>query len=504
MISDDILVPEEALDRERVRKGGLHEFLRLAWSIVDTSPFRDGWHLQEMCTHLEAVSRGECKSLLINIPPGLSKSSTVCVFWPAWDWATVQHPEKGQLGWRQWIFASYDQGLSHRDALRCKELIKSEWFQRRWGKLADPRRVKDPVYIVSDGKQDTMGVYNLSGGGKRISTSMGGGITGNHADIHVIDDPHKPTDLEGSNAKEHLDKAEGWFTHTLSTRTRAPDLLAQVIIMQRLHQGDLSAVALKKGGWTHLRLPMRYEANVPCSTPFGGDRRNEEGELLCPERYNLVGVARLEEALGSRHAAGQLQQRPSPAGGSILKREWLTKRWRELPYGVRFIQSWDCAFHDFDTSSYVVGQLWATIGSQFFLVSQIRAKLDFVATCQAIRDTRNDRVWHKARAVLVEEKANGPAIISTIKKDIPGIIPWNPKTKSKEERLQAVAPYFEAGNVFLPERGDFVLEYVEELCTFPTSVHNDQVDATSQALLYMGGNSMSRFKEAMDRAASGR
>lgn len=214
----------------------------------------------------------------------------------------------------------------------------------------------------------------------------------------------------------------------------------------------------------------------------------------------------MKVSLGSYASAGQLQQRPSPAGGGIIKRHWF-RYWQprganlppvtvrlpdgtmqsivaiEIPFHVDDqLQSWDCAFKDQETSDYVVGQAWARLGSIFFLGGQIRGRLDFPATVNAVREL--SQKFPGTLAKLIEDKANGSAVIQMLCREIPGILPVNPEG-GKIARAAAVSPLIEAGNVYLPHplHAPWVDGLVEECAAFPNGAHDDQVDAMTQALL---------------------
>lgn len=480
------------LDRALVERGGLYAFFRLAWPVIVPVPLVKGWHIEEVCAHLEAVSRGECKKLLINLPPGMSKSMLVSVVWPVWDW--IKNP------WRRWMFASFDPDLSARDSMLSKELLTSAWFQARWG--------GDGGVYIHEGEEATRGrkskrqetnkIYWNNSGGFRFSTSVGAKATGWHAHIQVVDDPIKPSDIDGGAvaARSALEKSYRWWASTMASRKADPENFARVIMMQRLHEGDLTGRMLAENkGYIHLRLPMRYEERDPCITPWGRDRRTVEGELLCPERYSLQAVLDTEKDMGAQVAAAQLQQRPSPIGGSIFQRDWFVKRWRVLPREVRIIQSWDCAFKDLQSSDFVCGQIWGVYRGEFFLIDQVHARMSFTGTVRAIKDMCAK--WPQAREILIEDKANGSAVIDALKKKIPGILAVTP-LGSKVSRAYAISVYFEAGNVYMPWDLPWVGDYTEEMITFPTSAHDDRVDATTQAILRLAPTAnASKFKKAM-------
>lgn len=517
------------LDRQLVEKGGLYKFMELAWHVIEAEAFVPGWHLKQICFHLEAVSREEIRRLIINIPPGMGKSLTVCVFWQVWDW--IKNP------WRRFMFASFDAGLSQRDALKAKELIRSEWFQNRWGISADPKKLKalglSPLSVMagSTTRQDTSSVYWSSGGGLRFSTSVGGKATGWHAHIQVVDDPTKPKEVQdgGEPARKALEKTRNWYRGTLASRKANAKRFSRVIIMQRLHEKDLAGMELESKRYVHLRFPMRMEMKSGCTCPScnegpcktewtkpdgttvtGGDPRTEDGELLNPDRFPEPAVEETEFEMGPQVAAAQNQQRPSPEGGTIFQRAWMLRRWRvSLPQGIRLIQSWDCAFKDHDDSDYVVGQIWGQAVhmvqdmeakklvrlAEYYLVDEVRDRMDLPTTCQAMRDLT--KKWPMARLKLVEDKANGTAVEQTLRKEVPGIVLVEPQG-GKVARANAVSPYFEAGNVILPE-APWVEDYIKELTDFPMGANDDRVDTTSQALLRLTGKARPKIKEAMDR-----
>jgi predicted phage terminase large subunit-like protein len=292
----------------------------------------------------------------------------------------------------------------------------------------------------------------------------------------------------------------------VSTRVNDPKTSAMVVVMQRCHQQDLSGHLLEQGGWEHLCLPAEYEGTTRKTSIGFYDPRKEMGELLWKERYGTPEIEDLKRRLGSYAAAGQLQQRPSPLGGGIFKRHWW-RYWQppganlppvivQLPdgtyqsihpvcrptRGVEQIQSWDCAFKDLETSDFVVGQMWGRVGAGYFLGDQVRDRMDCPTTVKAVR--KLSERYPGSLAKLIEDKANGSAVIQMLQHEIPGILPVNPEG-GKVARATAVSPLIEAGNVYLPHPSiaPWVNDFVEEFAAFPNGAHDDQVDAATQALL---------------------
>ena len=457
------------IDRALVRKGGLRQFIRLAWSQVEPSrPFVAGWHIDAIADHLEAISHGKLNRLVINIPPGCMKSLTCCVFWPTWVWTF--RPEC------KWIYASYAMGLSQRDNLRMRRLIESEWYQARWGKVFRPLR-------------DNWGAIKFMNdhAGFRLCTSTDGTVTGEHADVQVCDDPIKPQDARGGAlaTKTILNSCLEWWNETMASRLVDFDKSARVIIMQRLHIHDLAGAVLKDGGYEHLCLPMEFEPNNICTTSIGfKDPRTVPEQPLWPERFSIDAVAQLKKELGPRGEAAQLQQHPVPLTGSVFEKEHLLY-WTERPQVKTVISSWDCTFKE-TGSSYVVGQVWGVTADaqSYVLLDQIRKRMSFSETLSAIR--KISVAYPFCSAHLIEEKANGSAIIDILQDEIPGIFPVLPQG-GKEARAHAVESLWSNGQVILPspELYPWVGELVQELLEFPSSLFDDQVDAMTQALSWL-------------------
>jgi predicted phage terminase large subunit-like protein len=412
------------------------------------------------------------------------KSLLVSVLWPAWEW--IRFPE------RRFLYSSYAAQLSIRDSVKCRRLIESPWYQERWGDR-----------FALTGEQNTKGRFGNDRSGYRLSTSVGGAATGEGGDRVVCDDPHNVQESESDSVRKGT---TDWWDIVMSTRVNDPRTAAKVVVMQRCHQRDLSGHLLEQGGWEHLCLPAEYE-KPGCTTSVGwSDPRAEQSELLWPERFGPEELESLKRSLGSYAAAGQLQQRPSPAGGGIFKRHWfryfqprgmnLPPVVVPLPDGTQMsipaieaphqvnetIQSWDCAFKDLDTSDYVVGQVWGRLGPSFFLGDQVRARMDCPATVRAVRQLTAK--WPATIAKLIEDKANGSAVIQMLAHEIPGLLPVNPGG-CKVARAAAVSPLIEAGNIFLlhPLYAPWVNDFIEECAAFPNGAHDDQVDAMTQALL---------------------
>lgn len=484
----------DEINRE-LAKRSLTEFIRQAWHVVEPgNPYVHGWHIDAIAEHLEAAVRGEIRYLIINIPPRHMKSLLCCVFFPTWVWTFK--PET------RWLFSSYGENLSIRDSLKCRRVIQSPWYQSSFG---------DVFRLTGDQNQKTR--FENDKTGYRLATGVGGGSTGEGGDFIVVDDPLKAQDAHSVAIRE---TANDWWDNTMSTRGNNPDRVVRIVIMQRLHEADLTGHLLEKmqadsHRIEHLCLPAEYEPTDRATSLGWRDPRTEPGDLLWPERFTPSAIADLKRDMSSYAVAGQLQQRPAPDEGGILKKAaW--RYWK--PAGVKLpavvirledntlleieavdlpeafdqmLQSWDCAFKDTKTSDFVAGQVIARRGANKYMLDYYKERIDITGTMKQI--TAWAGKWNRAIAKLIEDKANGTAVIQMLRDRIAGLIAIEPEG-GKISRAHAVAPEVEAGNVYLPHPAlyPWVNEFIESCAGFPNLAHDDDVDAFTQALIYMQGN----------------
>jgi predicted phage terminase large subunit-like protein len=467
---------------ERARRN-FKDFVVQAWPILEpSSEFLEGTPVDAICTHLQAVTEGRIAHLIINVPPGHAKSLLTAVFWPAWVW--INHPET------RWLFSSYREPLATRDSVKCRRLIESDWYQQRWGAR---------YQLTGDQNQKTR--FENTATGYRVVVPVHSG-TGERGDYVVVDDPHSVTqaesDLERRGAIE-------WWNGSMATRLNDLSTGHKVVVQQRVHEADLTGDLTIKGGYELLCLPAEFEPERRCSTSIGWtDPRKDFGDLLWPARFSRTSLEGLKVSLGSYRYAGQFQQRPSPSDGGICKRFWW-RYWRPahldlppvqvqtdgevlsiqaVPVPAQFdtmIQSWDMAFKDLATSDYVVGQVWGALKADRFLLDQCRARMDMPSTKEAVKQLTER--WPKTGTKLVEDKANGPAIIQELKHDVAGLTEVNPEG-GKIARAHAVSSQIESGNVYLPHPAiaPWIVGFIDEAAAFPAGRNDDQVDAMTQAL----------------------
>ena len=480
--------------KSREAEESLADFAAQAWHILEPSTeLKWGWALDAICDHLEAVTEGKIKRLLMNVPPGSCKSLLTGVFWPAWEWGPKNLP-----GMR-YLSTAHKQDLAVRDNLKCRRLIQSQWYQDRW-----------PIRITGDQNAKTKFENDKTGFREAMSfTSM----TGSRGDRVILDDP---LSVDDANSDAALEAAELTFREALPTRVNNEDSTI-VVIMQRLNEKDTSGIILKERlGYTHLCLPMEFEVSRRCKTSIGFiDPRKKEGELLFPERFSPYTVKMDKRSLGEMAFAGQMQQRPAPAGGGILKTKhfqlWPTKK--GLPLFDFVIQSVDPAYTEKTTNDPTSFQAWGVFtleGKRGALLldcwadhltfPMLRTKLieEWHAEYGPNDDSRKGR---KPDCLLIEAKASGLSIIQDLRSANLPAIPYNPGNADKINRAHQVAPILELDCLYIPESnknpGDFVTwakEFIGELEKFPNAEHDDQVDGFTQCMIYL--RDMGKFELA--------
>ena len=322
----------------------LHTFVKAAWRILEPAvPFVDGWHIELLCEHLEALSTNRLpeRDLLINEPPGSSKSLITAVFWPAWEWTWAP--------WTRWLTGSYDDRLALRDAVKTRRLMQSPWY-------AD--QIAEPWSFASD--QNVKGYYLNDRTGWRIATSISGAATGEHAHRVLIDDPHNVRQAESDQIREGV-----LTTWREVFPSRVLPGGARVLIGQRVHEEDCTADWLEREGRRIHHIELQEERELEskqqvCSlTGRLHDPRTVEGELLSPERFSAAVVERRKIELGPYAYSAQYQQRPTPRAGQVLDPAWFPQTPRLEPATVDLIAAFDLNYSDSERSDWTIGMLGA-------------------------------------------------------------------------------------------------------------------------------------------------
>lgn len=493
----------------RARRSGsksFASFIQQGWQYVaQVEPLVWSWHMEALALHGEAVARGEINWLAVSIPPGHSKSVIWMVLWPAWIW--TWWPKC------QFLFGSYSGQYVTRDGRRCRELMSSDWYRETYCRPGKWHLRED--YGSTDN-------FSNTAGGVRFATSVGGPGAGLRAHVIGIDDP---INIGDAHSKRARDEAIAWMSQTLSQRFVAGYPPRLVLVMQRLHEEDPTAWLVQQKDAQVLSLPSEFEPENRCVThrvvektnghtervreEFWSDPRQERGQLLFPELYPRERIDRDKIIMGPFGFSAQHQQRPSPMGGGIFKtcdwRFWTSdsETMTRLGYpthGIRprgchdgeatptildelddMLISVDATFRETTDGSYVAIHVWGRMGARRLLLDRVHARMDFTDTVKSLLAIIEK--WPEARRKLVEGKANGDAIISTLER-AHGVIGLEavPASKGKLERAHAMQPYHAAGNIELPDNAPWLEEYIAEHASFPNGAHDDDVDAQSQGL----------------------
>ena len=450
-----------AVDREVARRS-LAAFAKMAWRILEPSTdLKWGWALDAICAHLEAVTDGRISRLLMNVPPGTMKSLLTGVIWPAWEWGP-----KGRPGMR-FLGTAHKQDLAIRDAMKCRRLIASAWYQERW-----------PIALVSD--QNAKSKFENDATGFREAMAFTS-MTGSRGDRIILDDPLSADD---ANSDAALRAAELTFTEALPTRVNNDDS-AIVVIMQRLNERDTSGIILERGlPYVHLCLPMRFDPSRRCVTPIFTDPRTRDGELLFSDRFSEDQVQDLERTMGSYASAGQLQQRPTPRGGGIFKTQWL-KFYQDAPQMEWRMIYADTAQKTAEANDWSVLECWGrSITGQAVCIDLIRGKWEspeLLTHARAFWMKHNSLPGAPLRAMKVEDKVSGTGLIQTLRREGIPILPVQ-RNRDKVSRAHDGAPFMESGNVFLPESAPWLSDFLGEVTSFPFGAHDDQIDPMLDAI----------------------
>lgn len=455
-------LPEATALRAEKYRRSYSEYLRAAWHVVEPgTEFMPNWHIDLIAEYLQAVQLRQFRFLAINMPPRYLKTGCVSVFWPTWTW--TWEPES------RWIFASYDQSLSTDISTTRRTVIESEWYQGHFGHIV--RMAKD---------ENLKGEFSNDRRGRMVSTSIGAKVLGKGGNFIVIDDPIDP---ERAYSRAYRDQATRFIRQTLYSRLNDKRRGVMVMVMQRLHVDDPTAMLVQEMGWTLLKIPAIAPKPQQYSFPISGKiLHRQAGDILWPEREGEEELALMRKTLTEYGWASQYQQEPVPVGGAMVKFEWI-RYYDVLP--LRFdevISTWDLTFTDTSRSDYVVGQVWGRLGATKYLLDQLRDRMGFTKAKAAMRAIKEK--WPQMRAMYIEEKANGHATIEDMRKETSGVLGYDPKDRDKITRLAANLTEFESGCVLMPkpELQPWVTGYVERLCAFPSVDFDDEIDCTSMAL----------------------
>jgi predicted phage terminase large subunit-like protein len=427
------------------------------------SRFYRNWHIEFLTARLEAWRKGEVRRLIINLPPRNLKSHCASIALPAW---ILGHDPSAQI-----LCVSYAQDLADKLARDCRSIMTSSWYQRLF-----PTRLSAQRQAVQEFATTTQGY--------RLSTSVGGVLTGRGADYIIIDDPLKPSEALSDALRR---SANDWFDHTLFSRLNDKRTGRIMIIMQRLHEDDLVGHVLEREGWEVLSFPAiaEQDAEFVISNLYGSHRIiRSVGDVLHPEREPLEALRGIRQTVGEYNFAAQYQQSPAPLEGGLVKAAWFRSyRKADLPsHFGQIIQSWDTANTLSELSDYSVCTTWGLKGKNIYLIDVFRQKVNYPELKRAVKRLAQT---HCATVVLIEDRASGTQLIQELIGDGLHAVKSVKPEGDKVMRLNAQTATIENGFVHLPDEAPWLAQYVHELTTFPGAKYDDQVDSTSQALSFI-------------------
>lgn len=451
MQSSENLTPEQIADIQC----DLLEFSKHIFKARKGTHFVENWHHSMLCEYLERVFIGDIKRLIINIPPRYSKTELSVINFMAW--ATGLYPDS------EFIHATYSKRLATLNTWTAKTIIESEAYQEIFNvnlqsdsKAKDEFRTSNGGCIYATGSEGTITGY----GAGKVRDGFGGAI--------IIDDPHKASEATSDTMRQNV---IDWFTTTMESRLNTKDTPI-IVIMQRLHEDDLSGWLLKGGNgeeWDHLCIPAI----------------NEQDEALWPFKHDIQDLVRMRDANGYVFA-GQYMQRPAPVGGGMFKDEWW-QWWRVLPELSHKIITVDTAQKKNTWNDWTVAQCWG-VGKDknIYLLDMLRIKEEAPETRQALRVfyAKHDKVKHGdpvLRKMHIEDKSSGSSMIQDFRRENMKIDDVQRNT-DKISRALDFSPYIEAGRVYLNAEVPHVNELLAEARAFPNASHDDTIDPLMDAV----------------------
>lgn len=453
-----------AKDAERIRARcqTLAGFVREAWHVLEPrAKYVHGWHIDAICQHLEAVTDGRINRLLINVPPGSSKSLLVSVMWQAWEWGP-----RG-LSSMRYLTTSFNDGPVKRDTRKCRDLMLSDWYRALWPDVELNRTGETSFSNTKTGTREGVPF---------------GSLTSQRGDRLVIDDPHSTETAE--SAADRLATTRK-FREGAQNRLNDQEQSAIVVIMQRLHEDDVSGVIKSVGmEYVHLMLPMEFELDRVCTTAIGfTDPRKVDGELLDPIRFGPDAVTKLKRDMGSYAYAGQYQQRPTPREGGLFKKHWFEgKIKRVAPVGTKWVRHWDLAATKKITAARTAGvKLGRAPDGSYWVGNVVKTQDEGNEVRKLIKSTAETDGREVHISLPQDPGQAGKVQARDMVSMLAGwVVRAEPETGDKVTRALPFSVQCEAGNVYLVE-GPWNGEYLDELCLFPGGSFKDQVDASSGA-----------------------
>lgn len=439
-----------------------YTFYREAFEVLEPQvKFLENWHIQYICKVLQAEtyrlkagkpSKGD---IVINVPFRSSKSLLTTIIYPVWSWIVAPHVS--------FITASFSHQLSTEHARKSRQLINSPWFQKNFGQC---------FTIVTD--QNVKSNYENSEGGKRYATSIGGSVTGMGADVIILDDPLNPKMAQSDTERGNVNRA---YKETFYSRTKDPATAVRIIVMQRLHEEDLSGMLIEEPRTRHICIPAEETKSVKPETL---KEKYTEG-LFWRQRFTREILDEYKESLGGLQYAGQMLQEPAPLEGNLFKREWFEIVDR-VPENLVWNFKIDPAYTSKTQNDPSAILAYATDGPTFYFRKVEQKWLEFPQLCEYIKKFAEQNGYTSQSRVYVEPKASGKSIVQQMKATtgLNILEDRNPDT-DKVTRANAVSAIVESGRVKLLA-GRWNEPFLDEVMRFPNAKHDDQVDVMVMAL----------------------
>lgn len=467
----------ERAEQIRANCGSLMGFIREAWHVLEpATKLEEGWALDAVCEHFEAITLGDINRLLVNVPPGFMKSLVGDVFWPAWEWTMFPH--------LRYVAFSYAATLTYRDNGRFRDLLISPWYQQIFGHVFELRKKGEER--VTNNKM-----------GFKFASSVEGVGTGERGDRVILDDPHNVKEAESDLVRKETVR---WVREGMSNRLNDMEKSAIAVIMQRVHEDDVSGALIELGEYEHLMIPMEWDGRRYHTSIGWTDPRDDDGELAWPERFSRRVVENFKSVLGPYGYAGQYQQAPTPRGGGIFKRDWWQlwgnpddpqdPEFKKFPACEYIIASLDTAYTEKQENDYSALTVWGVWKDRNGLPRAIlmSAWRDRLALHDLVERVAASCRRFKVDRLLIESKAAGISTAQEIRRlhsnEGYGVQLLDPKGGDKVARAYAVQHLFSDGMVFAPDR-DWSDMVITEMGSFPRAPHDDLVDSAVQALKHL-------------------
>jgi predicted phage terminase large subunit-like protein len=436
-------------------------FAEKAWETISGGQSMDwNWHIDAIAHRLNQVAGGNCRRLLVTMPPRNGKTKLISIIWVAW-----------QLGLdptKNFVCVSYSNELSSGFARQCLAIMESAWYRELF-----------PGTVIS-AKRSAAHDFETTRGGGRLATSVSGTLTGRGGDIIILDDVIKPDEAASETTRENVNT---WYRSTLTSRLNDKRSGAIICVMQRLHQFDLAGLMIESGQWQHLKLAAIASEDEIVPLTRGQFHHRRAGEVLHPSRESREVLDEQRQTMGSELFNAQYQQDPVPAGGLVFKSDWLgtydpalLERW-----GGRIIQSWDTANKTGETNAWSACVTALVIGKSIYLLNVFRARLE---APELLKQAIALGLQYRPHALLIEDKASGEGLIPFLRAERDPVLHPIPRAPNADKlsRARGVSPMVEQGRLFLPQEAQWLGEFKSELLGFPNVRYCDQVDALVQLL----------------------